>query len=139
MNIRNSALSLILGAYSVAGFAQAAKPSIKIGNHEIMIGLPADEVIASLRNDYYAQPDQSTTPHKRLISVQKNTLPIAAVYAKGNAVVGVGYMLRGRESDSAQEVLDALYLCVMRGVLWPRICPTAYRSTPSITSQLAAV
>ena len=109
MKAPRSLLPLFLAVCSSAGFAQAVPPSIKIGDHEITVGSPADKVIASLQKDYALEPDGSTPPRKWVVSAGKYTIPIGVVYARGNTVIGIEYMLNERELDSAQEVFDALY------------------------------
>jgi hypothetical protein len=114
MKAHSSFLPLFLAVCCTAGFAQAVTPSIKIGDHEITVGLPADRVIASLQNDYAVQPDRSTPPRKWVVSAGKDTIPIGVVYARGNTVTGIQYMLKGRETDSAQDVFDVLFEAVSK-------------------------
>lgn len=113
MKAFSPALSLFLAVCVAPGIAQTVKPSIEIGTHKITIGLAADQVIAALQRDYAVQPGQGTgegvVVHKWLVSAGKNTVPIGVVYARGNSISGVEYMLKGRESDSAQDIFDDLY------------------------------
>jgi hypothetical protein len=79
------------------------------------MGLFADQVIASLRRDYaVVQADQSALVHKWLVSARPDTLPIGVLYAKGNTIIGVEYFLKGRESDSAQDLFDDLFESVSK-------------------------
>jgi hypothetical protein len=102
-------ISLCLALGGTAGFAQNVTPSVKIGNHEIRLGLAADEVIGSLQKDYAVQPDSNSPAHKWFVSAGKNTIPIGVVCVKANVIVGVQYMLKGRESNSAQDIFDDLF------------------------------
>ena len=112
-------LLLTLALCCAAGRAQTVIPYIKIGTHEITIGLPADQVIAALQSDYAVQPGQDIgkgiyVVHKWLVSAQKNTMPIGVIYVQGKSVSGVEYMLKGRESDSAQDIFDDLFEVVSK-------------------------
>jgi hypothetical protein len=108
-----SLLSLVGCCFPVP--AQTLAPTIKIGTLEITVGLPADQTIAALQRDYAVQPAQDIIEgpgkvvHEWLVSAEKNTEPIGVVYARANSVSGVEYMLKGRESDSAQDVFDTLF------------------------------
>jgi hypothetical protein len=109
MYTRNATLLILLAVCLGTGSAQTAPPAIKIGTHDIALGLPADEVIAALAKDYSVQANQDSPTRRWSVSPGKFFQPIATVYAKGNSIVGVQYMLRGRESNSAQDVFDDLY------------------------------
>jgi hypothetical protein len=102
-------LATLLSLGSKIALAKAATPSVKIGRHEITLGLPADKLIAELQQDYAVESENTDQSHKWFVSAGKNTIPIGVVYARGNAVTGVEYMLRGRETNSPQDLFDALF------------------------------
>jgi hypothetical protein len=114
MKARLFVLSLFLGTCCTAGHAQAVTPSITVRGTEIRLGLPADSVIAALQKNYVVQSDGKSPAHNWAVSTEKNEMPFASLYVKGNSIVGVDYLVTERETGSAQEVFAALYAAVSK-------------------------
>lgn len=109
MYTRIVTLLVLLAVCLARGSAQSASPEIRIGSHTIALGVPVDGVIASLEKDYSVQPDQQAPTRSWSVSLGRFFQPIGTIYARGNSVVGVQFMLKGRESNSAQDLFDDLY------------------------------
>jgi hypothetical protein len=111
--MRRCILYCLLGILvAMPGLGQTAQPFIKIGNYEITLGMSADKVLASLRQDYTLMPLHEDTPVREwFVSAGKNaeTLTLGSIYVKGNIVVGVDHVLLDREVDTSQDMFDALF------------------------------
>ena len=97
---------------SVPVQGQAKQASLKIGGHEVTLGMPAEKLILSLQGDYDVRPvkpEAGSDLHEWLISKSGSgqaVMPLATIYSKDNMVVGVRL---GSESESSQEIFDALF------------------------------
>jgi len=105
-------LFCLLGALvGVPGLGQTKQPSIKIGSHEITLGMQADKLVASLRPDYTVSPVEETPLRQWFVSMgtEKDALSVGIIYARGNTVVGVKHSLLERDIGSPQDIFDALF------------------------------
>jgi hypothetical protein len=99
----------IVATTACGAAGQTVVPSVEFGKLRIALGLPADKTVAALQQDYAIHSDESAPLHKWVVSKKKDTFPIGVVYANGNSVVGIQYMLQERETNSTQDVFDALF------------------------------
>lgn len=103
----------ILALTCITGLSQTNRPSLRIGTHEITLGMPADAALAVLRQDFEVYPTSrdSQEPHKRqwTVFIKKPATRVGEVYADEKSVIGVTHLVFEKELKSAQDVFEALY------------------------------
>jgi len=97
---------LVLGQTKVA--------SVKIGTHEISVGMPADRTIAALREDFKVEPLPDTPPlsfadRHWMVLNKKDLAFLAFIYTNGNTVVAFEHQLFERDLKSGQDIFNALF------------------------------
>ncbi len=103
-------LFCLVGALvGVPGVGQTKQPSVKIGSHEMTLGMQADKLVALLLKDYNVSPSDEAPLRLWLVSKAKDTETLGIIYARGNNVVGIKHLLLEREIDSSQDIFDALF------------------------------
>lgn len=108
--VRFILIGLLLALDGASALSQTKQASVEIGGHEIALGMPADQVVGALRENWRVEAGGKPPIHEWLVSDgNEHKLPFGLVYAKGNVVVGVEYLLFTRELISAQDVFDALF------------------------------
>jgi hypothetical protein len=114
--MRRCILLCVIGlTVAVPGLGQPKQPFIKIGNSEITLGMPADKILALLRQDFTVICYHEDAPVQEwLVSAGKNTLPFGTVYVKANKVFGVDHLLLGREVVSSEDIFDALFAASLK-------------------------
>jgi hypothetical protein len=101
-------LAFELGMVCLRG--QTIPPHVEIGDHEIMLGKPADKLVTALQQTYtlrYYQDEKSGL--RQWIVTRGNgrdTTFFGTLYAKGNTIVGVE---SERETNTPQDMFDYLF------------------------------
>jgi len=111
MNPFRLIVCLFVVVWSAQSQGQSAEPSVLLGSHKIRLGVAADKLFATLEPDFMVQTVKTADGSHTLLWVghDKMDLPVGEIYAKGNVVVGVDYLLSGREIHTAQEVFSSMY------------------------------
>jgi hypothetical protein len=102
----------VLASVSVLG--QTKQPYIKIGSHEVNLGMPTDKLVTLLLRDYKVSPSDEAPVRLWFVSTAKDTETLGIIYSKGNTVVGIKHLLLERDTDSPQDIFDALFAASSR-------------------------
>ena len=107
--LRSVAICSLAITTSISALCQTTQPSIKVGDLDVKLGVPADGVVAALQKGYSVQFNDKSPANKWYVSTEKNGMPFAVIYARGNSVAGVESLVGNREVNSAQDIFDALF------------------------------
>ena len=90
--------------------AQDAAPNVVIGSTTVRIGMSVDAVTTQLQARFQTSNHPSKPVSQVWVLVSGKELPFAVLYVRNQVVVGVEHEILERESESANDIFDALFM-----------------------------
>jgi len=107
--------AIVVGWAALSSLPQSApsqmpRASVAIGDTKITLGMPAQQALAALRENYKVEDVVESTVHRWVI--ENKTKPNAIIgflYANDTVIEGIEHLVLSRNLDSAEDVFGAIY------------------------------